>query len=58
MDVSSLTQAVQQYNAAEGHYPKSLADLAPTYLAKVPAAPAGYKIDYNPDNGAVNVSQQ
>ncbi len=57
-DVASLTQAIQQYNAAEGHYPQTLQDLAPNYLAKVPQAPPGYKINYDPNSGAVSVVRQ
>ena len=58
MDLSSLTQAVQQYKAAEGNYPKTLQDLVPDYIAKIPAAPPGYKINYDPDSGSVTVMQQ
>lgn len=58
MDLSSLTQAVQQYKAAEGNYPKTLQDLVPDYIAKIPAAPPGYKINYDPDSGSVTVVQQ
>jgi hypothetical protein len=58
MDLASLTQAVQQYNVAEGHYPATLQDLVPTYIAKVPAAPPGYKLNYDSNSGAVTVVQQ
>jgi hypothetical protein len=58
VDVASLTQAVQQYNAAEGHYPATLQDLVPTYIAKVPDAPPGYKLNYDSSSGAVTVVQQ
>ena len=57
-EVANLTQAIQQYNAAEGHYPKTLQDLAPNYIAKVPQPPSGYKITYDPNTGAVNIVQQ
>jgi uncharacterized lipoprotein YbaY len=57
-DVASLTQAIQQYNAAEGHYPQKLQDLAPNYITRVPQAPSGYKFNYNPNSGSVNVVQQ
>jgi hypothetical protein len=56
--VASLTQAIQQYNAAEGHYPQTLQDLAPNYIAKVPQAPAGYKFNYDPTSGSVSLVQQ
>jgi ABC-type Fe3+-hydroxamate transport system substrate-binding protein len=58
VDIASLTQAVQQYNAAEGHYPATLQDLVPTYIAKVPDAPPGYKLNYDSNSGAVTVVQQ
>src|SRR5580658_7438251 len=58
MDVAALTQAVQQYNATEGHYPSSLQDLAPNYIAKIPEAPAGYKLNYDSNNGSVTLVQQ
>jgi hypothetical protein len=58
MDLASLNQAVQQYHAAEGHYPDSLQDLAPNYVEKVPEAPAGYKFDYDANTGAVNLDKQ
>jgi ABC-type glycerol-3-phosphate transport system substrate-binding protein len=57
-DVAALTQAVQQYNATEGHYPKDLSELAPNYIAKVPEVPAGYKLNYDSNNGTVTLVQQ
>jgi hypothetical protein len=58
VDVATLNQALQQYNAAEGHYPQSLQDLAPTYIPKIPAAPAGYKFNYDASAGTVTLVQQ
>ena len=57
-EVANLTQAVQQYNAAEGHYPKTLQDLVPNYMARIPQPPAGYKINYDSNSGAVNMVQE
>lgn len=57
-EVAGLTQAIQQYNAAEGHYPKTLQDLTPDYIARVPQPPAGYKLNYDPNSGAVNMVRQ
>jgi len=57
-DVSSLNQAIQQYNTAEGHYPKDLKDLTPNYIPRVPEAPAGYKFDYDPNSGVVKLDHQ
>jgi len=58
VDVASLNQALQQYNASEGHYPQTLQDLVPNYLAKIPQAPTGYKINYDATSGSASVVQQ
>lgn len=58
VDVATLNQAVQQYNAAEGHYPAQLSDLTPTYIAKILDAPQGYKINYDATSGTVTLVQQ
>jgi hypothetical protein len=58
VDVASLNQALQQYNAAEGHYPATLQDLVPNYIAKVPDAPAGETINYDANAGTVTVTHQ
>lgn len=57
-DVASLTQAIQQYNTAEGHYPQTLQELAPDYIAKIPQPPPGCKFNYDPNSGSVSVVQQ
>ena len=57
-DLASLNQAVQQYHAAEGHYPANLQELAPNYIERVPDAPAGMKFDYDANSGSVSLSQQ
>jgi hypothetical protein len=58
VDVAALNQALQQYNASEGHYPQTLQDLVPNYLAKIPQAPSGYKINYDANNGSASVVKQ
>ncbi len=58
IDTASLTEAIQQFNAAEGRYPKDLQELVPTYLAKIPDAPTGSKLNYDPANGTVAVVKQ
>ena len=58
VDLASLNQAVQQYNTTEGHYPQSLKDLAPNYIPRIPDAPAGYKFNYDANNGTVTLVQQ
>jgi hypothetical protein len=50
----ALQQAVKDYNTKEGHNPKSLDDLVPNYIAKIPDAHAGYKFAYDPNTGTVN----
>jgi len=59
VDVASLNQAVQLFNVSEGRYPKDLNELVATkYIARIPEAPYGQKIVYNPANGAVTVVPQ
>ena len=58
IDVSYLNEAVQQFNVQEGHYPKTLQELTPNYVAKIPAPPYGYKIVYDAGNGTVRVIPQ
>lgn len=56
--MSYLDQAVQQFNVQEGRYPKTLEELTPNYVAKIPDAPYGYKIDYDATKGEVKVVKQ
>ena len=56
-NLTALRQAVVKFNAAEGHYPKTLGELAPKYIAKIPDAPPGYKYSYNSSTGEVKVSR-
>ena len=58
IDVSYLNQAIQQFNAAEGRLPKDLKELVPNYVGKIPQAPYGSKIVYDPNAGTVKVVQQ
>jgi outer membrane PBP1 activator LpoA protein len=58
IDVSFLNQAVQEFNVQEGHFPKTLEELTPNYIPKIPEAPAGCKIDYDPATGEVKVVRQ
>jgi hypothetical protein len=56
VDVASLTQAIQLFNVSEGRFPKDLNELVTTkYIAKIPDAPYGQKIVYNPASGQVTV---
>jgi hypothetical protein len=58
IDVSYLNEALNQFNVQEGHYPKTLQELTPNYVAKIPDLPAGYKLDYNPVKGEVKAVKQ
>ena len=58
IDVSYLNQAVQMFNVQEGRYPKTLEELTPNYVAKIPVAPLGYKIEYDATKGEVKVVKQ
>ena len=58
IDVAYLNQAVQMFNVQEGRYPKTLNELTPNYVAKIPEAPIGFKIDYDPVKGEVKVVPQ
>jgi len=56
--LAALSQAVQQYNVQEGHYPQNLQALTPNYIAKIPDAPTGYKWNYDANAGTVTLVQQ
>jgi hypothetical protein len=42
----------------EGRYPKTLEELTPAYISKIPPAPLGYKIEYDAVKGEVKVVKQ
>ncbi|MBW8863575.1 MAG: hypothetical protein JF609_01370 [Verrucomicrobia bacterium] len=58
IDVSFINQAIQLYNVQEGHLPKTLDDLVPKYVAKIPDAPLGYKLSYDAVKGEVSVVRE
>jgi hypothetical protein len=58
IDVSYLTQAVQMFQVQEGRLPKDLNELVPNYVAKLPAAPYGSRLNYDPTSGVVTVVKQ
>ena len=58
IDVSSLNQALQLFNAQEGHFPKTLQELVPNYVGKIPDAPIGYEIVYDAAKGEVKAVKQ
>jgi len=59
VDVTSLKTAIDQFEVDKGRYPKDLNELiTEKYISKVPDAPYGMKIDYDPNTGAVKVVKQ
>lgn len=59
VDVASLTQAIQMYQVDNGGFPKSLQELVDKkYMPKLPDAPYGMKLDYDPATGKVKVVKQ
>ena len=58
IDLAYVNEAIQQFNAAEGHYPKDLQEMIPNYLGKMPVAPFGYKINYDAASGTIKVVPQ
>jgi len=59
IDTASLNQTIQLFQASEGRLPKDLNELVTEkYLPRLPDAPYGMKIIYNPANGQVKVVPQ
>jgi ABC-type glycerol-3-phosphate transport system substrate-binding protein len=58
IDLAYLHEDIQEFNAAEGRYPTNLQEMIPNYLGKMPKAPYGYKIVYNPQDGTVKVVKE
>jgi hypothetical protein len=58
IDVSFVNQAIQLFNVQEGRYPKTLDELTPKYVAKIPDAPLGYKLAYDATKGEVSVVRE
>lgn len=58
IDTTALTKAVQLFYVQEGRYPKTLAELAPSYIPKIPDAPLGYKITYDAAKGEVKAVKE
>jgi hypothetical protein len=55
---AGLTQAIKMFEAQEGRLPKSLNELVPEFMDKVPPPPAGMKYVYNPADGSLKVVPQ
>ena len=58
IDLAYVNQAIQQFNAGEGHYPTNLQEMIPDYLTKMPQAPYGYKIVDDAASHAIKVVKQ
>ena len=58
IDVAALNQEVQLFYVQEGRFPKTLEELTPSYISKIPVAPLGYKIEYDAAKGEVKVAKQ
>jgi|HubBroStandDraft_6_1064221.scaffolds.fasta_scaffold231661_2 hypothetical protein len=59
IDLASLKQAIQLFNVQEARYPKDLNELVQSKLiGKIPDAPNGMKISYDPATGNVSLVSQ
>ncbi|MFO1487438.1 MAG: hypothetical protein U1F65_03075 [Verrucomicrobiota bacterium] len=59
IDTASIKSAVQLFQADQGRLPKDLNELVETkFLPQIPPAPAGTRLDYNPQSGEVKVIKQ
>ena len=58
IDVAYLNQALSLFNVQEGRYPKTLVELTPKYIAVIPDAPIGYKLNYDAVKGEVKIVKQ
>jgi len=58
IDVSYMNQAIQLFNAQEGRYPKTLDELVPNYVGKLPETPYGTKLAYDTNTYTVTVVKQ
>jgi hypothetical protein len=59
VDTTSLDQAIQLFNVDKGRNPKDLNELVTEkYIPKIPAAPAGMKLEYDATAGKVKVVKQ
>jgi hypothetical protein len=59
VDLTSLNSAIQQFNVTEGRNPKDLDELVSThYIPRIPAAPVGTKLVYDPVQGKVTTAQK
>jgi hypothetical protein len=55
---AGLNQAIKMFEAQNGRFPKTLNELVPDVINRLPAPPAGMKYDYNPADGTLRVVPQ
>lgn len=56
LDLASLKQAIQMFQANEDRYPTNLQEVvAKNYIRQIPTAPAGYRLTYDPKTGAAGM---
>jgi len=59
LDIAAITQAIQMFQVEHGRNPKDLNELVQTrHLARIPEAPAGSKIVYDPATGQVRIVRE
>jgi hypothetical protein len=59
INLASLNNAIQLFNAQEDRYPNDLNELvARHYIGSLPAVPAGMRVAYNPATGEVKIFRQ
>ena len=59
VDTTSLNQAIQMFNVENGRNPKDLNELVEKkFIARVPAAPFGMKLEYDATAGKVKAVKQ
>lgn len=59
IELVSVQQAIQQYQAAEGKMPGSLQQLVDEgYLHRLPQMPAGTRLQFNPSTGEIRAVKQ
>jgi hypothetical protein len=57
IDISYIKNAINQFQAEEGRFPKDLQELiSEQYLTKIPKPPYGYEIKYDATQGTVSVT--
>ena len=59
IDTVQINNAIRQFHAVEDRYPKDLNELVTSgYLVRIPQAPRGSRLLYDPNTGQVRVVRQ